>query len=142
MHFAIPAQTGKIRLHSSGKNLHTADALSRVPVAGNEEDSQLEKEVEAFVVNAVEALPASEQRLNKYRQAQKKYPICQKIMEYCQHGRPGKAPVRQDVASFWKWKDSITQCNQLLMYGHRIVVPNSLQKEALEKIHAGHQGIE
>ncbi len=33
-------------------------------------------------------------------------------------------------------------CNQLLMYGHRIVVPKSLQEETRLKIHAGHQGIE
>ena len=128
--------------HVPGKNLHTADALSRAPVAGGEEDSCLQTEVETFAVNVVESLPATPQCLNKYRQAQEQDPVCQQIAEYCRHGWPGKASVRQDVAPFWQWRDSITECNRLLMYGQRIVVPNCLQKETLQKIHAGHQGIE
>ena len=31
--------------------------------------------------------------------------------------------------------------HNLLLYGSRIVVPASLQKDTLEKIHQGHQGI-
>ncbi len=32
--------------------------------------------------------------------------------------------------------------NGLLMYNDRIVIPQSLQKETMMKIHEGHQGIE
>ena len=32
--------------------------------------------------------------------------------------------------------------NNLLLYGPRIVIPTSLQKEILSKIHEGHQGIQ
>ena len=56
--------------HVPGKNLHTADTLSRAPVSKGDDDS-LQEEVEAFVNGVVEhSLPATEQRLNTYRCAQ------------------------------------------------------------------------
>jgi hypothetical protein len=36
----------------------------------------------------------------------------------------------------------LTLQNDLLLHGNRIVVPASLQKETLQKIHQGHQGIQ
>ncbi len=128
--------------HVPGKEMYTADTLSRAPLAGSEGDVHLEKEVESFVVNIVKSIPATQQGLNKYRQAQLEDPVCQQIAEYCQHGWPGKASVRQDVAPYWQWRDAITQNDELLMYAHRIIVPKTLQKETLTKIHTGHQGIE
>ena len=37
---------------------------------------------------------------------------------------------------------SVTVCNNLLLFNNRIVVPESLKKETLDKIHEGHQGIQ
>ena len=53
-----------------------------------------------------------------------------------------KGLVTLEMAPYWKVRASLTVCNQLLMYDHRIVVPKSLQEETKQKIHAGHQGIE
>ena len=39
-------------------------------------------------------------------------------------------------------EERLTECKQLLMHGQRIVIPRSLQRETLKKIHEGHQGIE
>ena len=33
-------------------------------------------------------------------------------------------------------------CNHLLLYNNRIIIPTSLQKEVMKRIHEGHQGIE
>ena len=130
--------------HVPGKDLYTADTLSRAPVSGSESDDKaLQEEVEVFVNSVtVHTLPATEQRLKTYRDAQGQDPVCQQVTEYCQHGWPRKRPTRPDVAPFWNARASLTVCNQLLMYDHRIVVPKSLQKETMQKIHAGHQGIE
>lgn len=131
--------------HVPGKNLHTADALSRAPAAESKErDLILQEKVEAFVTSIVEhSLPATKQRLNTYRQAQGNDPVCKELKEYCRRGWPGKSRVRPDVAPYWKSKEFITECDGLLvMLENRIIVPSSLQRETLKKIHAGHQGIE
>ena len=128
--------------HVPGKHLYSADTLSRAPVAGID-DNSLQAEVEAFVDGVVErSLPATEQRLNTYRCAQEQDPVCQQVTEYCRTGWPRKGLVKPDIAPYWKVRDSLTVCNQLLLYDHRIVVSKSLQEETKQKIHAGHQGIQ
>lgn len=37
---------------------------------------------------------------------------------------------------------ALTLCDDLLMYGNRIVVPRSLRRQTMQKIHKGHQGAE
>lgn len=46
------------------------------------------------------------------------------------------------VTPFWKVHGSLTICDNLLLFSGRIVVPQSLQKETMEKIHEGHEGID
>ena len=128
--------------HVPGKDLYTADTLSRAPLPGNS-DNSLQEEVEAFVNGIVEhSLPATEQRLETYRNAQVEDSTCQQLTKYCQDGWPRKKSVRTDTAPFWRSKDFLSVNSRLLMYGNRIVVPKSLQKETMQKIHGGHQGIE
>ena len=128
--------------HVPGKCLHTADALSRAPVTGTADES-LQEEVETFVNSVTEhSLPITEQRLETYRLAQEQDPVCQQVIEHCRTGWPRKGLVRPEVIAYWKARGSLTICNKLLLYDHRIVVPSSLQEETKRKIHAGHQGIE
>jgi len=42
---------------------------------------------------------------------------------------------------YWQHRDKLTLHNDLLLFGNRMVVPKQLQKQTLEKIHQGHQGI-
>ena len=123
--------------HVPGKQLYTADTLSRAPVLTHG-DSSLQSEVEAFV-NGITQTP---QRLDEYRRAQEQDPVCQQIKEYCQQGWPRKGLVKPEVAPYWASHSSLTVCDQLLLCGQRIVVLKSLQKETMQKLHAGHHGIE
>ena len=111
-------------------------------MSGND-DSSLQEEVEAYVDSNVQcSLPITEGRLNSYRRAQEQDPVCQQVTEYCKSGWPRKGLVTPEMAPYWKARASLTVCDQLLMYDHRIIVPKSLQEETKQKIHAGHQGIE
>jgi hypothetical protein len=46
-----------------------------------------------------------------------------------------------EVRPFYGMRDEIYLENDVLMMGHRIVVPKSLQLNVLEEIHASHLGI-
>lgn len=128
--------------HVPGKELFTADTLSRAPVTLTEELS-LQDEVETFVNLVVnDSLPASKHRLDEYREAQSKDCVCQQVIEYCRHGWPENMSVTPEVSPYWKSRGFLSECEGLLMFGHRLVIPKSLQHETLQKIHAGHQGME
>ena len=123
--------------------MYTADTLSRSPVGEKDkEDVALQGEVEAFIASAVKCLPATEQGRSKYCNAQQQDPVCQQVKHYCSHGWPAKTAVSPEIAPYWKERSSLTERDQLLLYNNRIVVPNSLQKETLQKLHEGHQGME
>ena len=126
--------------HVPGKLLYTADALSRAPITPSA--SSAVEGVEEFIGSIVAALPASPNRLKDYCHAQKQDPTCQQIREYCQDGWPGKEQAGSNLKAFWKVRGSFTVCEDILLFNSRIVIPKSLQRKTLDKIHQGHQGIE
>jgi transposase InsO family protein len=88
-------------------------------------------------------LPASSDRLQQYTIKQRCDNVVCKVIRYCHNGWPDKHQIEAEVRPYWNVRADLTLGNnpQLLLYGKRIVVPKALQKETLEKIHAGHQGI-
>ena len=126
--------------HVPGKELYTADALSRAPLSASG-DPQTEH-IEQFVHTVVSALPASTDRLQKYRTAQLTDSVCADLIQLCQNGWPKhKRQVPEKLQPYWPVRGELTLNDDLLLRGHRIVVPQSLQKQTLQKIHSGHQGI-
>ena len=47
----------------------------------------------------------------------------------------------ENVRPYWSVRGELSLQGDLLLRGRRTVVPKSLQKETLQKIHSGHQGI-
>ena len=129
-------------VHVPGKLLYTADTLSRAPRISTENDKELEEDIEHLMEVVVKSLPATEPRLEEYAKAQRLDPICSQIVEYCQQGWPDKHKIQLQLKPYWKVQGNLTVRQNLLMYGERIVVPHLLQKETLQRIHDGHQGIQ
>jgi hypothetical protein len=112
--------------HVPGKLLYIADKLSRDP-APNQEPDSLQEEVETFVNSITKlSLPATEQRLEIYRQSQEQDPVCTQVREFCRTGWPNKLHIPQEIMPYWKVKSSLTICGNLLLYNSRIVVPKSM----------------
>ena len=136
------AKFNYIVYHVPGKLLYTADALSRAPVSESADDP-LQEEVESFVEAIVQTLlPATPQRLREYRKAQEQDAACSQVLRYCTAEWPQKKFISPEIAPYFKFKNNLTVCDNMLLFNNRIVVPKSLQRETLERIHAGHQGIE
>ena len=127
--------------HIPGKLLYTADVLSRASESASP-DSVI-NDMEVFVASSVVAgVPASSKRLEIYSEAQKQDGICKQIRKLCSTSWPTKERTPLELKPYWTVKPSFSMGDDLLMFNCRIVVPKSLQKETLEKIHQGHQGIE
>ena len=127
--------------HVPGKNLHTADTLSRAPSASTKSDSTLEELAELHMEACIAHLPASKDRLDTYRRAQTADHTCSLLIKYCRDGWPGKNSVDPATKPYWEVQSELTLGDDLLLCGSRVVVPEALRGETLEKLHQGHQGI-
>lgn len=144
----IPAriQRFKLRLmlfdysieHVPGKEMWTADALSRAPV---EPAESMEEEVEAYVQVVTGLLPASSNYLKEMESAQRDDPMCRQIMEYCTQSWPSKSRIARELALYFKYRDSLTVQDKMLVKDNRLVIPKTLWKKVLCQLHAGHQEV-
>ena len=124
--------------HVPGKELHTADTLSRAPINNEEASSEaFRQEVNAFVNAAVLSLPATAERLQTIWDEQQNDPICQQLAKYCREGKiDWSGPVKQ----YYHVRMELNIAEDLLMRGSRVVIPASMRADILERLHAGHQG--
>ena len=128
--------------HVAGKNLITADTLSRAPVStSNIQDEECYQEVEAYVNFVCQNLPASDKRIEQIIGYQRKDEICQQLVEYCKHGWPRKGEIPHVLRPYFSVSGEITIQNGLLMRGSRIIIPPPLRSDILETLHTGHLGI-
>ena len=128
--------------HVPGKEMYTADTLSRAPLPDTSSNIRDNLELtELAMTAAVSHLPASNRRLQEYKKAQQEDPQCHRVLQYCRNGWPNIHDVDPSVRAYWDIQGELTEADGLLMRGRCIVVPKSLQKETLMKLHAGHQGM-
>jgi hypothetical protein len=127
-------------VHVPGKELDTADTLSRAPVSEGHDSREetFRHEVKAYVNAKVRNMPATPERLQRIRDEQTKYPACSKLREYCEKGEiEWNGPVKQ----YFQFRNELTIAENLLMRGNRVVIPPSLRADILERLHTGHQGM-
>ena len=127
-------------VHIPGKDLKTADTLSRAPIVSSS-TTNLEQDINLYVQSVVENLPASDVRLEQIRLHQQEDITCRTLMAYCQEGWPDRSQLNGTINQYWPYRAEFTQVEGLLMYGTRIVVPTSLRLDILDRLHEGHQGI-
>jgi len=128
--------------HVPGKDLIIADALSRAPVADpTSADELLQQEANVFINVALQSIPATEERIEEIRELQLRDPVCQLIAEYCQSGWPNKHSLPDSVKPYLPVAAELSETNNLLMRGSRIMIPPPLRREMLNRIHSSHQGI-
>ena len=128
--------------HVPGKQLSTADALSRAPMtAANSSVDLFRDEVEAYIQTAVQNLPATEKRLEEIRVHQERDDVCQKVKSFCTKGWPRKSELPERVKPFYSVSGELSILDEILMRGGRLVIPSDLQTEVLRQLHSSHQGI-
>ena len=128
--------------HIPGKQMHIADALSRLQTQDQKTQSTIkDDEMTAHVASIITSLPASDTKLQQILQAQEEDPICRPIKGYCYEGWPDKYTLRDAMKPYWSTRGEFTVVQDILLKGSRLVIPSSMRLEILDKIHEGHQGI-
>ncbi len=128
--------------HRSTKHHQNADALSRLPMGPDAEFDKVEDEEDVDIVCAIHTIsrqlnPTDQGVLTKETT---KDPVLAAVMRYTTEGWPNK----QDIigVEYKKLADSLSVTEGCLLYGSRVIIPLSLQRQVLQILHLGHFGME
>ena len=85
--------------------------------------------------------PFEDITLNAIRAASERDPDIQALKEVIMNGFPDhKSEVNPQVRPYWSVRDKLSVDDNLVICGHRLVVPKDLRKSVLQSLHASHQG--
>lgn len=119
-----------------GKFLHMADLLSR-----NVDKTALIEDTSAFS-EVVHSVNISENRKISMIYETEKDPILGQIINFCKNGWPKHiTKIREELRYYYKLKNDIFYEDGLLFYEDRIIIPYSMQNEALKLLHQAHLGL-
>ena len=124
-----------------GKNLTTADALSRSPTTRKDVQDQLSREAERLINMIIETASISNVKLQHIRETVQNDNVCKTVLNYCKSGWPKVTKLSKDLLPFYNLRNDLSVQNGLLLKREAIIIPEMLRKNILEKIHEGHQGV-
>ena len=122
-----------------GKDMLVADTLSRSPVSTTKSNSH--EEIHAHVSDVQSSWQVSDAGLAKIRAETLKDVNLKAAMEYTIHGWPQYKDVQLAARDFFIIRGELSLHDGLLVREDRIVVPFSLRKQIVERIHEGHMGM-
>ena len=122
-----------------GKLNVIADALSRV--SPQDVEPNIEQESPIFTVNTLTNFQEGEEKMALMEETAKD-PELSVLHKLISEGWfPKRSNVPYNLKDYWNYKDELTVENGILLKSHKFIVPMNLQSVYIDKIHAGHLGI-
>lgn len=125
-----------------GSLMYIADTLSRAFIEDLDEKNDVLKVAEIEMQSTLEHFPMSTTKLEEYVKETEKDKDLGVIKKWVVTGWPCYSKIPDKLKAYWNVRNSLIICNGLLLKDNKIVVPLSLQKEVLNKIHYNHLGIQ
>lgn len=127
--------------YKPGKDLLLADALSRAYLVEKEVDL-LDDDIEGHVCMVKLELNATPEKINEFVIETNKDTVLNDLKELIKNGWPNSnKKVKNQVKIFCPYKSELTVIDGLIFRNNCLVVPKSLQKEMLDRIHYSHLGV-
>ena len=134
------ASFNTVAKHVQGKDMHISDALSRDPLQSA--DSITEEEVESHVGQVEYSWPMTDEGLERIAEATQADVALKAAFGYTVVGWPRrKEDAVLAARDLYPIRGELSVSEGLLLKGDQIVIPTELRAEILEKIHAGHLGL-
>ena len=128
-------------VHRPGKDIPVADTLSRKSLS--DQDESLREGMDMQVHMLYSNLPVSDAKLEEIKAETDKDTQLQQLKRTIKDGWPEERKLcPQSIAEYWNYRDELSQMNDIIFKGERLVIPTSLRAEMLSRIHTGHMGIE
>ena len=122
--------------YAPGKTIVLADYLSRYM---NEDEESSEDKT---ITESVLSINATDERKNELQEETEKDEIFKKMKEYCRYGWPNsKEKCPEQLRYLFKMRNDILLDDEILFYKDRIMIPKTMRKMILTKLHGPHFGI-
>jgi len=126
-----------------GKYLYVADSLSRAHSDEPPEEDLDSADLDAAIHVVLQNLPITEPRMMDLQTSTNQDDQLQQLKRLIDSGWPNNVNnVPQALREFWNVKEDLYVADNLILKGHRVVVPASRRQLVLKAIHQGHLGIE
>ena len=118
-----------------------ADTLSRAYISDTSTD-RMEDELMSAVHMVLENAPATDKRIQEIKELTESDTTLQRLKSVIRSGWPDeRTDLPEDVQSYWNFRGELSEAEGIVMKGEKIVIPTSLRKDMLTRIHRGHLGI-
>ena len=127
-----------------------ADTLSRLPNPINKNDVDLDVRVDGLALEADDPqnltialinFPTAKQQL--WKEETLRDLILNGLREVIYRGWPENVKeLPTDLRAYWSFRDELAVEAGVIFRGRQILVPQSMQKDILNRLHCGHQGVE
>uniref|UniRef100_A0AAQ5XUM9 Gypsy retrotransposon integrase-like protein 1 n=1 Tax=Amphiprion ocellaris TaxID=80972 RepID=A0AAQ5XUM9_AMPOC len=128
-------------IYTQGKYMYTADTLSRAVDKGEHEDSEKSAETQAYVDMIVTSLPVTADKTEQIRRETNADETMKELKSTIQKGWPeNKKDCPVKIQDYWNCRPELTVVDDIVLKGSKFVIPSSLRKQMLRRIHEGHLG--
>lgn len=124
-------------IHRSGVILGTADALSRLPLAGPNESVPIPGEW-TNLVNFLQSSPTTSHNIREHTRTD---PTLSRVLRYCELGWPTCLPQGDEsLTNFFRKRNELSIEAGCILWGSRVVIPSRDRQTLLSELHGGHVG--
>ncbi|GBO01307.1 Uncharacterized protein K02A2.6 [Araneus ventricosus] len=124
--------------YKPGKEMFVSYTLSRAPLIKNHFPTP---EEDTLVLSVLDSLPISDFKLQEISDANKSDPVVQELKSLLECGWDSSKGVSLSAKKYLQYKDELHFVHDLLLKLDLIVVPESMRREILNRLHEGHFGI-
>ncbi len=127
-------------VYTPGSKMYIADELSRNYPPARADDNMV-NEVEEHVECIVASVQMSKERYSEVRKETQKDEVMNSLMKTVLQGWPSeRRECPTELAEYWNFRDEIWVNDGVVYKGVKVIIPRSMRKEMLKKIHVGHLG--
>ena len=120
-----------------------ADTLSRAYITDcPTSQSTFEEELACMVHMVLSNTPFTDAKLEEVRKATSEDTTKRLLQTTIQTGWPDKiSETRAEFKAFWTYRDELSKADGILIKGEKILIPQSLRSDMLNRIHSTHLGV-
>ncbi|GFO20542.1 Pol polyprotein [Plakobranchus ocellatus] len=129
--------------YTPGSQIYIADTLSRAYMSDQSDMNNDDDEAVLRIMSATVQLPATKQRLQEIRKASESDETLKKVKHHIITGWPShRGTTEPKVQAFCNLRHNLHVENNIVFFENRMIIPEALRKDILQKLHSSHLGVD
>ena len=124
--------------HVPGVRNVVADALSRLPLPEEARNIEVDEEIYNVSVKKLDGMPITAKQI---RDATRADPVLSRVLAYVKSGWPASTPEDERLRPYASKASELTTEQDCLLWGMRVVIPETLREAVLTELHMAHPGV-